>query len=106
MRAAEAAARQLIQQQGRFFEHARDVRDEAAHDVAIDDAVVETATQSRHEAWAYLAVDDPRLLLDRAQNEDSHLAGVEDRSARVHAERAEVRDRELAARHLRRARLA
>ena len=74
-RAADSpAARQRwfgsVEQQRRLLDDARDVGQEAAGDIAVDHAVVEARAERRDEPRAHLAVDDPRLLLDRAERDD------------------------------------
>ena len=65
-----------------------------------------TATACTTWRTTISSVHDPRLLLDRAEAQDRGLARVDDRRAAVDAERPDVGDRERAAAHLGRLRLA
>jgi len=90
----------LIEQQRRLFDDARDIGEEAARHVTVDHAMVERGAERRHESRAHLAVDDPRLLLNRAEGHDRDLAGVQDRRAGIHAEDTDVGDRDRAVGHV------
>src|SRR3954469_17343685 len=79
-----------IEQECGLLDDRREVRGETARDIPVDDAVIERGRHRRDVRGTHLAVDDPRLLLDRTERDDAHLARVEDRRAGVHPERAEV----------------
>src|SRR5690606_10298473 len=86
-----------VQEEGWLLEDGCHVGDEPAHAVAVDDPVVERPGHRRHPARAHLAVDDPRLLADRAERDDAGLAGVDDRGPGIHPEDADVGDGDRAA---------
>src|SRR5699024_10965829 len=80
------------QHQGGVLQTAPDVGEEPRDDLAVDDTMVGTDRQrgdlSRHD----LIVDDPRLLPHLSEGEDRCLTRVDDRSAGIDAEHADVRD--------------
>src|SRR5699024_10309099 len=89
---AEATSRPSGQHQGGVLQTAPDVGEEPRDDLAVDDTMVGTDRQrgdlSRHD----LIVDDPRLLPHLSEGEDRCLTRVDDRSAGIDAEHADVRD--------------
>src|SRR5262249_36812218 len=108
-RALGPGARLLVsvqQRGGGVLEDAGDVGEEAGALLAVDVPVVEAQRERRHLANNHFVIHHPRLLPDRAEGEDRGFTRVDDRGPAVDAEDTDVGDRERAAGHLRRLRLA
>src|SRR5699024_8046411 len=89
---AEATSRPSAQHHGGALQAAPAVGEEPRDDLAVDDTMIGTDRQrgdlSRHD----LIVDDPRLLPHLSEGEDRCLTRVDDRSAGIDAEHADLRD--------------
>ena len=65
--------------------------------LAVDDPVVERQREREHLAQRDAALVLPRLTADRPDREDRRLPGRQDGRARIHAEHADVGDRDRSA---------
>ena len=75
-----------IQQHGRFLKDGGNIRHETRREVTVHHAMIERTAQRGDSTRDHLTINHPWLLLNRAESNNRHLTGVNNRGARVNAE--------------------